>query len=176
MITGYRIVPLAALILAGCGESPAADSVEPLAIETPEISRDLGLNETAAIDAIKTLGSRWRNLDAMSESRDGYTGGRTLSWAGGDRSAILHILPNNRVWNVRISTGMGDRCGNAREIAGVVPKMIASVVPDFAPTPAELRQLDAGTKKGIESAERGDVSVKTAAGCVTTLDIRHRQS
>lgn len=88
------------------------------------------LDEVDAEDLVGSMGAAWQTDVRPLENDDSLTGGRVKTLLFKRGSASLFILPNGKVWRLRINVGMGDTCARISDVKSVATIMAATFVTD----------------------------------------------
>lgn len=175
----YRLLAFT-LLLSACGRQEQPANIESVTSDMPAavpISSAFDSNEVDARDLIDSLGAGWKGLTLMDPTADGYTNGYHRELSGRDRTAAIFTLPDGRVWDLQLRSGVGGRCGTAASLIPLVEPVLHALAPKVSLTVEQHQQIVRGlrTKDSSEIVEIGNVRVGGSGGCVRQLDIRKPQ-
>ncbi len=131
------------------------------------------IDEVDARDLIDALGAPWRGGLIDDARADGYSGGYSRMIRLPNGSVTIHTLADGRVWNLQLRSGMGDRCGRARDIAPHITRIYATLQPGKQVSGDALVALVAGLDApGARQITVAGVRLSTLGDCIRSLDVR----
>ena len=104
---------------------------------------------------------------------DGLTGGSSRHFSAPDRSISYFALPDGKVWNIQLRSGMGERCGRPEPLIAGYRALIRTVAPTAEITSGQRTEFERGfsTPTGAK-IEIGKIRITSMGDCIRAFDIR----
>ena len=125
---------------------------------------------------IHAAGKLWSGTPTILESADNYVDGRqkTLMFDGG--SAMIYILPDGKVWQIKLVAGKAVSCGSIDNSTAIVSAMAAAISPEM--NPDDVKKLAEDVSQHLSSGNGykdiivDGVKWKPINDCLQTLMVR----
>jgi|GEM_PF-4691071 len=162
-----------ALTPAGCGPSPSADDAANAgAGASGPVGPAFAVTTDAALAAITGLGAPWAAATPGDPMVDPRTNGTVRVLNGADGSAQVFSRSDGHVWQVKLTTGAPNNCGESAPLLAAVPTLATLLNPGTTVPEAQRNTINDGliATRRTSVSLRG-IDVTTQGGCIHWLTL-----